>query len=136
MKKIIVTILLSAAILGTVFLTARYTVGKEMDGFLNKVAQVVGADFNRFTTPPTNTAIACGTTSTLAVATSSGRVYVALVNDSANTVYLGLGKPAVGSNGIRLNASGGSYEIDPQNLFTGAINCIASSTSVLTVISQ
>lgn len=93
-------------------------------------------EINRYTTAPTNTAVACESTSTLAIATSSGRTYVAIVNDSASTIYLGLGVPAVGSNGIRLNGGGGSYEIDLNNLFTGAINCIASSTSVITVINQ
>lgn len=89
----------------------------------------------RFTTAPTNTNKACGTSSTILAATSSARQYLAIVNDSSSTVYLGLGVGAVGSNGIRLNANGGSYEITLDNLFTGHITCIASSTAIVTLIS-
>ncbi len=92
----------------------------------------------RYTKAPTNSIASCSTASTLVLATSTARQYVAIVNDSATTTYLGLGVAAVGSNGIRLNANGGSYELDANNLFTGAIYCISSSTSatVTTVASQ
>lgn len=95
---------------------------------------VGNAELNRSTIAPTNTYASCDTTSTLAVATSTSRTYLAIVNNSANTVYLGIGRPAVGSNGIRLNANGGSFEMDTGVLFTTAVNCIASSTSMLTVV--
>ena len=91
----------------------------------------------RFTQAPLNTIIACGAgVSTLVVATSTARNYVTLVNDSANNIYLAEGVAAVGSNGIRLNANGGSYEINALNLWTGAVYCIASSTSVLNVLAS
>lgn len=98
-------------------------------------SQNVGSvDLNRFVKAPTNTIGSCTSTSGTLVATSTSRQYVAIVNDSANTVYLSLGKAAVGSNGIRLNANGGTFEMGSEALFTGAINCIASSTSVMTVV--
>lgn len=51
-----------------------------------------------------------------------------MVNDSDAIIYLGLGRPAVLNRGIRLNASGGSMEINRTNLFKGAINAIHGST--------
>lgn len=97
--------------------------------------QAVG-DIVRFTDAPTNTGGSCSSTSGILVATSTGRQYLAIVNDSANTVYLGLGVTAVGGTGIRLNATGGTYEITQEALFTGVINCIASSTSHMTILSK
>lgn len=82
----------------------------------------------------TNTHVACGTSSTLVVATSSVRQYLEIVNDSASTVYLSYGVPAVGSNGIRLNAGGGALTMESPLVFTGSIYCIASSTAVVTVV--
>lgn len=100
-----------------------------------KNAQALGsAELNRFIKAPTNTSVSCGTSSTLAVATSTARQYIALVNDGATTVYLGLGTSATSSSGIRLNASGGSYEMGVSGLFTGSIFCMSSATSTLTVV--
>jgi hypothetical protein len=93
-------------------------------------------DFNTIRTTPTNTSAVCGTNSTLLISTSTDRVYTAIVNDGSSTVYLGLGTDAVGSNGIRLNAGGGSYEIGPDNLFSGAIYCIGSSSTNVTVVNK
>jgi hypothetical protein len=94
------------------------------------------ADFNSFFHIPTNTSATCGTGSTLAVASSTARQYTAIVNDSANTIYISLGAAAVSGTGIRLDAAGGSYEIKPDNLWLGAIYCIASGSSNLTVITN
>lgn len=88
----------------------------------------------RYTTPATNSAVQCGTSNTTLLATSTSRIYAAIVNDSANTIYIALGYTAVGSNGIRLNANGGSYELDSSNMYTGIVTCIASSSSQVTVV--
>lgn len=88
----------------------------------------------RYTTPATNSAVQCGSTSGTVLATSTSRIYAAIVNDSLNVIYIALGPVAVGSNGIRLNASGGSYELDSSNMYTGIVTCIASSSSQLTVV--
>ena len=53
------------------------------------------------------------------------RRYLLIVNDSDTVAYLALGIPAVANQGIRLNASGGSYEINFTNPFTGAIHAIS-----------
>ena len=67
---------------------------------------------------------------------SSGRVYAVFVNDGTVPIYLSFTgtTAAVASKGIRLNASGGSYEINLSNDYIGQVNAItASSTAVLTV---
>lgn len=93
-------------------------------------------EINRLT-QVTNTSVACGTSDTVVLATSTGRQYVAITNTSASApVYLALGAAAVGSKGIYLGAAGGAFEINQDNLFTGAIHCIASSTAIVGVISK
>ena len=79
---------------------------------------------HKFTTP-TNTFATVGVASALALAANANRKYAIFVNDSANIIYLGLGAAAVVGSGIRLNANGGSYEINWQNLYTGEIYAIA-----------
>ena len=60
---------------------------------------------------------------TAVIAANPNRRYLLLVNDSDTVVYLRLqaGAAAVNS-GVRLNASGGSYELTPASgIYTGAI---------------
>ncbi|MBA7540968.1 hypothetical protein ES705_33271 [subsurface metagenome] len=52
-----------------------------------------------------------------------------LVNDSAATIYIGVGRPAVAHRGIPLNAKGGAWEITKDNLFKGDIYGISESGS-------
>ena len=66
------------------------------------------------------------------LATSSARTYAIICNDSAQVVYLGLDQDIAlledGSNqSERLNANGGCFEINENNLYQGAIR--ASSTN-------
>lgn len=78
--------------------------------------------------------VSVASSSTQLLPASSGRVYAVFVNDSSNPVYLSLdGNAAVMNSGIRLNASGGSYEINMLNQDVGIVNAIASGTSVVTV---
>ena len=77
--------------------------------------------------PPAN--ISVGNTSTQVLAANPNRKYAAIVNDSSEVVYLGLGSPAVINKGIRLNARGGAFEITAVNLFCGAIYGIAATAS-------
>lgn len=85
----------------------------------------------------TNAGVSVATSSTAVLAKNTARSHVLIVNDSTNVVYLALGATAVANKGIRLNASGGSYEINDQNLFIGAINAIAvGGTSVVTVVEE
>lgn len=49
------------------------------------------------------------------------RTYAIISNDSAATAYLKLGAPAGANDGIRLNASGGWYEITSINMWRGTV---------------
>jgi hypothetical protein len=78
-------------------------------------------------------AVSVGTASTALVAANPARVEITICNDHAtNIVYLSLGSvAAVASQGIRLNAAGGSYTTAA---YTGAVTAIASgATTVVTV---
>lgn len=87
-----------------------------------------------FSKSTTSNSVTVANTSTLVLAANPNRKYVALVNDSNEVIYISLGVAAVLNKGIRLNAEGGSYEIDSENLYTGSIYAICSSGSkVLTV---
>ena len=68
-----------------------------------------------------------GTSSTLALPVNTERKYVLFINDSDAVIYIKLGSAAVVSEGIRINANGGSYEMSNAlgNLFTGEIYAIS-----------
>ncbi len=61
-------------------------------------------------------AVAVGVTSTLIIAAFDYRRKITLINDSVNIIYLSKGAIAVLNNGIRLNANGGSWIEEPDNL--------------------
>lgn len=76
------------------------------------------------------------TSSIQVIATSTGRQFASISNDGANDVYLAVGQSAVRGKGIYLKA-GNTFTIDEKNLFTGAVNAIATtSTSNLSVITK
>lgn len=85
----------------------------------------------------TNTNVSVLTSSTTILANRTSRSHAVIINDGTNIVYLALGATAVANKGIRLNANGGAYEINDQNLFIGAINGIAvGGTSNVTVVEE
>ena len=61
------------------------------------------------------------TTSKIVLPPNRNRSSALLINDSDTVIYLMKGKVAVAHRGIRLNASGGSYEINSTNLYKGEI---------------
>ena len=63
-------------------------------------------------------------TSTLVMEADSARTSAEFVNDSDVTIYLALGNDAALNQGIRLNAAGGAFEININNLFRGQVNAI------------
>ena len=75
-------------------------------------------------------AIDVGTVSTLVLNANTARKYAVFVNDSDAPIYLALGHTAVVSQDIRLNASGGAYEMDAKegNLYRGAVYAIHGAT--------
>jgi len=82
-----------------------------------------------------NTSGSVGPVTSEAVAQNHNRMCLTLVNDGPSTVYLGIGARAEINKGVRLNANGGSYEINSLNLSTGTVNAITSSgTSSLCVM--
>lgn len=99
-----------------------------------KVEQNLGAVEFNYLNRPTNASSTVTTSSSLIVATSTGRQYLAIVNDGTTDVYLGVGVAAVSGKGIRLNAGGGSFVMDTNALFTDAVYGISSATANVTVI--
>ena len=65
-------------------------------------------------------------TSTQVIAENHQRVWLLLVNDSDETIYVKFGAAAVLNEGIRLNAEGGSLEISYETGFIDgrAVNAI------------
>ena len=74
----------------------------------------------------TDTAVLVLEVTTVVLAANPNRADAVFVNDSNQPIYLARGNAAVMNAGIRLNAGGGSYEINRDNLFLGAINAIAT----------
>lgn len=66
--------------------------------------------------------------------TTTNRMYAAVTNDCSSVVYLTLDNDAPQDFGIRLNANGGSYEINDQNLYTGAIRATSSAACSVDVV--
>ncbi len=87
---------------------------------LNQRLHLTGTNVTVHTWP------AIATTSTTALATNASRVYALLINDSDTAMYLKIGVAAVLSQGIRLNANGGSYVMSGAygNLDNRVINAI------------
>ena len=83
-----------------------------------------------------HTSPTAGTSSVTALTLNASRKYALIVNDSANVVYIKLGATAVLNTGIRLNAYGGSYEINETNLYTGVIDCISSVASQTLLVTE
>ena len=77
-----------------------------------------------------------GTDTAVLLATTSNRIYASFVNDCSSVVYLTLDDVPSGNanivHDIRLNANGGSWEINQNNLYTGAVR--ATSTAVCDIL--
>ena len=88
---------------------------------------VIGAAVSPYTTP-THTAVNITIATGAALAANANRKYALFVNDSDTVIYIALGVAAVANEGIRLNATGGSYEMSDAmgNMYLGVINAIHS----------
>ena len=77
----------------------------------------------------THTEIDVQATSTKVLDIEDDRKYVLFVNDSDEEIYLKFGAAAVVNEGIRLNAGGGSFEMNYQlgNLCTAYVRAICAS---------
>ena len=78
-------------------------------------------------TTPTNDQTTVGAVTTVVVAVNSARVGGVFCNDSDEVIYLAFGADAVLNKGVRLNAGGGTFTMDGDLVFVGAINAICTS---------
>lgn len=85
---------------------------------------------------PTHTTLAVSTSTQAALAANAARRYALLINDSDTDIYIKFGAAAVANQGIRLNAAGGSHEMNITlgNLYLGAINAIHGGTGTKTLL--
>lgn len=79
---------------------------------------------------------AVATTTTRVCEVNKHRTALFLTNDSDTIIYLAFGRAAVLNLGIRLNAAGGSLELNKDSLFKGEIHAIhgGAGTKILTGI--
>ena len=77
-----------------------------------------------------HTEVSCLNTSTLALAANVARVSALLINDSDEVIYLMFGADAELNKGVRLNPSGGSYELSivEGSVINSVVNCIHASS--------
>lgn len=87
---------------------------------------------------PTHTEASVGASTTAVLAANANRKYALIINDSTSVVYLKIGGDAEANKGIRLNASGGSYEMSAAlgNLATGAINGISDGAGKNVIVTE
>ncbi len=87
---------------------------------------------------PVHTVVTAANATTRVVDANENRVYLLLVNDSDEAIYIKFGAAAALNEGIRLNASGGSFEMSPANanLYTGFINAISTSGNKKLLVTQ
>lgn len=86
-----------------------------------------------------HTVVTVGATSTAVLAANALRRYALFVNDSDETVYLSFdGTAAALNDGVRLNASGGSYEMSVRvgNIHQGAVKGICASGSKKLLVTE
>jgi len=86
----------------------------------------------------THTAPEIGASSTLVIAANTNRKYLCLINDSSEEIYINIGGTAAVNTGIRIPASGGSYEMSSKlgNLSTAAIAGICASGGMTLLVTE
>jgi hypothetical protein len=123
MKKIIITIIVLAVLIGGYF-AFRPT---------SKPVSLGDVNNNPINRPMTSGGVLCGTTSTLLLATStSGRNFATITNIGTTIVYLGFGYSAANYQGTALAVSGGTITLDSSKSYQGAIYCISPTAASTT----
>ena len=125
-----------AIIVAVVALSAVYMGGDTQD-----LSSRGGNQWNYFTGGITNATVEVATTTTTEVlARNADRLYALIQNTDANNIWCALEDAAVADNGFLLLAAGAvgsTYEIDADNLFAGAVNCISlSATSTVSTVEK
>lgn len=86
----------------------------------------------------TDSSVTLQTATTTVLAANPNRSYALITNDSDTVIYLHLNEATTTNAlnaGIRLNANGGSFEIDESNLYTGEISATSTvAGKILTVV--
>lgn len=84
---------------------------------------------NKIATPGT---VSVGIASVAVLASNDRRRYAIICNSGANGLWLGLGVAAVVGTGIYVPPNGGTFVIEGDNRWKGAINgIVAAATSVV-----
>ena len=76
-----------------------------------------------------NDAVTVGSSSTKVLDVNNARAFAVFVNNDDEVVFLSLGAAAELNKGIRLNANGGAWEMNSENLYKGAVYVICTSGS-------
>ena len=113
--------------------------GEYLSGQAGQVSPDLGgrSNVNSFSQPVTNGATTTKEfpTNVEVLAHNPDRVYAKITNDSGTVVYIGLTNSTTESllnEGIRLDANGGNYEINPNNLYLSTV-MVTSTAANLTV---
>jgi hypothetical protein len=127
MKKIIITIIVLAVLIGVYFVIKSGFTPPHTLGTLNIALN----------SPMTSGAVLCSSsTSTLLVGTStSGRNFMTISNASGVNVFLGFGYSAAEYQGTMLAASS-TLILDATHSYTGAIYCIGLGANATTTYSD
>jgi len=79
----------------------------------------------------------CSATQQRILGKNPARVYALFVNDNALAdIYLSMGIPAVAGRGIRINAGGGSYEINLTNPWHGEVYAVGTAASPTLLVQE
>jgi hypothetical protein len=128
MKKFEIKIFVFSFIMTALIFAVSLWYGKESNSFGASV-------INRVENPSSSAVTVATATSTEVASANVSRKYLKVWNTDTNDVWCKFGETATTSEGIYIAASGGSYEVNLQNLFIGALNCYSdSATSTLTLI--
>lgn len=105
--------------------------------YVAKVSKESLGEINIIESPTISTAEADTATSSAMVSANVARQYLHICNTDAEDSYCAVDEIAVVGSGIFLDASGGCYTIDLDNLFIGAFNCIGqTASSTLSIIEK
>jgi hypothetical protein len=72
-----------------------------------------------------STAVTLGTSDAAIVAENESRKRLIICNGSANNVWIAFGETAVVGKGVFLAPSGGTFEVDPSEVYCGDIRGIS-----------